>query len=146
MPPKAVGRKVQAVDINGIYFAGKVIATRQHQGIAQDLIRWDGYGKEHNSWTDSSDVRSPDTYRLGSTHPKRTLLKNLMRGDRVTSNAPGDGESITAFVVHINDPFQCRVSASYTSTTCNLKIKDKLQDCRSDSVGLSFVRPMPFFF
>ena len=109
-PPKAVGRKVQAVDINGIFYGGKVIGYRQHEGVPQQLIRWLGYGAQYNTWSASTEVRAPETYRLPTSHPKRGLLKNVIRGDRVKADDPGSDGMATVYVVEINDPFHCRVS------------------------------------
>jgi len=111
--PRVVGRKVQAVDENGIYFAGKVIGMRKHAGKPQELIRWQGYGTQHNAWVDSQHVRPPATYRLTTTNAKRAMLKHVMREDKVkvvTANAPGQELASHVYDVDINDPFNCRVS------------------------------------
>jgi len=62
-PPIVVDREVE-------WEVEEILNSRWHQRRFQYLIKWKGYGREHNSWESASEVSTPElTVEFYYKHP-----------------------------------------------------------------------------
>jgi len=88
----------------------EILDSRWHQRRFQYLIKWKGYGREHNSWESASEVSAPElTVEFYRKHPgaprhiRRTEFDNIFHSESIAPrySNPEGGVNVRGYL-HLN--------------------------------------------
>jgi len=109
------GRKPQAlpppivVDGEPEWEVEEVLDSRWHRRRFQFLIKWKGFGREHNSWEVASDIKAPDLvaeyyqrHPAASRHICRMDFDTLFKSGTIASRCSnlGRGVNVRGPLIH----------------------------------------------